>query len=138
MLIMWTHLLLLQLFLKINLVIDLLGAKSIIKIQKPRPKPIVEGMTWNNHKKRQGYIVRKCTVCHKLRWSRKDQGVVKFCRQCSAENARNEYSNQAWLRKSKSVLPLTLDMVRKAKLQMEANKVPPIIIDGKEYYYLRQ
>jgi hypothetical protein len=58
--------------------------------QKPRPEPTQEGMTWNHHKKRVGFIVRKCKICFKLFWGRKDyKKWAGFCVRCSAKNMRN-------------------------------------------------
>jgi len=61
-----------------------LGSRALIKVQTPRPKPTQEGLTWNHHKKRQGFIVLKCRHCEKLFWTRKDHvkrgiGICKIC-----------------------------------------------------------
>jgi len=65
-----------------------LGSKALIKVQKPRPNAIKEGLTWNHHKSRRGFIVIKCTDCIKLFWSRKDwKRLSKRCRPCSCRRA---------------------------------------------------
>ena len=84
-----------------------LGAKALIKIQKPRPKPTKEGLTWNHHKSRTGYIVIICSKCSILFWTRKNAGTI-MCKPCSIKNARDIYSSNAWLRKAKSRIPIRI------------------------------
>lgn len=66
------------------------GRSGYKGFQEPRPEILKEGLTWNHHKKRQGYIVRKCSDCLVLFWSRKDWKWVgnHRCRPCSCRRAR--------------------------------------------------
>lgn len=108
--------------------------------QETRPEASKEGLIWNHHKQRKSWIVRKCYDCLILFWSRKDWKWVGVhrCRPCSCKRANQIQKSNLWLKKSKNRLPLTLDMVRKAKEQMLASQPKPIIIDGEEYYFVPQ
>lgn len=83
-----------------------IGHKRNIKIQKPRPRKMVEGLIWSHHKLRKSWIVRKCKVCLKIFWARKDHKSKGFCKSCSCQNANHIRLNRIWLKKAPSRLPI--------------------------------
>lgn len=71
-----------------NEIVRPMGSQSNIKVQNKIPNPTKEGLKWNHHKSRRGFIVIKCKVCNKLFWQRADYKLSKgFCRICSGKNA---------------------------------------------------
>lgn len=71
-----------------------LGAKSLIKVQKPRPEPYEAGLVWNDHKKRKGFITTYCNECGEIFWTRKKLIPAWVDKKCSPVVARRCRTNR--------------------------------------------